>query len=263
MSNDRHEIVFGAYSAYYDLLYGDKDYAGEAEYISRILLSHAPEASSLLDLGCGTGSHAANLAKLRWSVHGVDRSEDMLNIARRRHASLNDGDFARLSFSFGDAREVRLRRYFDVVTALFHVASYQTRNEDLAALFETAHAHLMPGGIFFFDFWYGPAVLVQKPETRIRRLGNSCIDVLRIAEPVLHPNMNVVEVNYEIQITPHRGGTPTRLKEAHAMRYLFLPEVERWLSDWDMHICRVEEWMTGRPAGEGTWSVCVAARKGS
>ena len=70
--------VFGAYSEYYDLLYTDKDYVGEVAFISGLLDEYAPGARSLLELGCGSGRHAAMLAEQDRTVHGIDISEEML-----------------------------------------------------------------------------------------------------------------------------------------------------------------------------------------
>jgi len=47
--------VFDAYSHYYDLLYRDKNYKAETDYICKNINELNPEAKSLLDLGCGTG----------------------------------------------------------------------------------------------------------------------------------------------------------------------------------------------------------------
>ena len=50
--------VFEEYSKYYDLLYQDKDYEGEVEYIIDLIEKYAPKTASVLELGCGTGKHA-------------------------------------------------------------------------------------------------------------------------------------------------------------------------------------------------------------
>ena len=50
--------VFGPYSRYYDLLNRDKDYDGEVEYVAGLLRRHSKRpVRSVLDVGCGTGSH--------------------------------------------------------------------------------------------------------------------------------------------------------------------------------------------------------------
>jgi len=103
--------------------------------------------------------------------------------------------------------------------------SYQTTNADLGAAFATAAAHLRPGGLFLFDFWYGPAVLIQRPEVRVKRLADEEIAVTRIAEPVMRVNENLVDVNYTVFIEVKATGQTEQVRETHRMRYLFLPEL--------------------------------------
>ena len=50
--------VFSSYARYYDLLYRDKDYAAEAEYVASLIRKFHPAARSIIELGSGTGIHA-------------------------------------------------------------------------------------------------------------------------------------------------------------------------------------------------------------
>lgn len=217
--------VFDCYAHYYDLLYKDKDYAAEADYVARHLREHDRNAKTILELGCGTGAHAEHLARSGYTVHGVDMSAEMLARAESRKARLPADVAARMSFSAGDVRSVRTNQTYDAVISLFHVMSYQVTNDDLSAMYDTAAIHLAKGGLFLFDYWYGPAVLTQIPEVRIKRLENEAISVVRIAEPVMHLNDNVVDVNYTVFIEQKSTGKIEQVKEKHSMRYLFLPEL--------------------------------------
>jgi len=49
--------LFERYAAYYDLLYRDKDYAAEVDYVLHTLHEAAPQIKAVLELGCGTGRH--------------------------------------------------------------------------------------------------------------------------------------------------------------------------------------------------------------
>lgn len=252
--------IFSNYARYYDLMYQDKDYVGEAQFIQRLIQTYAPATTTILELGCGTGNHAMLLAKEGYQVHGVDLSQEMLGYANERCDRLSPALATRLQFSQGDLRQVRLDRKFDVVLSLFHVMSYQTNNEDLLAAFETAKAHLVPGGILIFDVWYGPAVLSEPPTVRIKRLEDRSIQVTRIAEPVMEPNKNLVDVNYHIFIKDLISSKIDEVREVHTMRYLFKPELELLLDRLQMQIVESGEWLTDRQPGLNTWGVYFIVR---
>jgi len=251
--------VFGNYSRYYNLFYRDKDYVGEAAYIAELIRQHRPGAANVLDLGCGTGRHAALLAEKGFAVTGVDRSAEMLAVAAAQLAG-REPQAPPLNFHQGDLRAIRLGETFDAVVSLFHVMSYQTGNDDLRAAFATVRQHLKPGGVFIFDCWYGPAVLTDRPTVRIKRLEDEEIAVTRIVEPVMHANDNLVDSNYQVLIRDKASGKVEELRETHHMRYLFRPELELLLAEAEMRVIEAAEWMTGRPAGFDTWGVCFVVR---
>lgn len=248
--------VFGEYSRCYDLLYRDKDYAAESDYVARLIRRFHPPAASILELGSGTGVHAGLLADRGFSVHGVERSRKMLSRARVRE----NRDRLSLTFTEGDIRAVRLGESFDAVVALFHVISYQTTNEDATAVFETARHHLRAGGVFVFDAWYGPAVLTERPAVRIKRMADGRDAVTRLAEPVLHPNENVVDVHYHVFARNLATNGVDEFREVHAMRYFFKPEIERIAKETGFRCEHAEEWLSGKPIGCGTWGACFVLR---
>jgi len=253
--------VFGAYSHYYNLLYKDKDYQGEADYVRALLARHAPSANSLLDLGCGTGRHDLLLAAHGHTVTGADLSEEMLSVARTQPLPGSAVPAAKLpEFVHGDVRTLRLGKHFDAVVSLFHVMSYQVTNQDLRAAFTTARAHLHPGGVFLFDCWYGPGVLTDPPATRVKRLQDDQVRVTRLAEPVLHPQRNVVDVNYHIFVQSQQGSELSELKETHHMRYLFQPEIELLLEATGFRLQAAHEFATFETPTLRSWTAVFVAR---
>jgi len=242
--------VFDAYARYYDLVNQEKDYPAEAQYVASLIQEHGGETSTLLDIGCGTGRHAELLADSGFEVEGLDRAEGMIAQAKSRRPDIG--------YHVGDVCDFNLGKAFDVVSALFHVISYLTEEDQLRAAFKSIRNHLKPGGLFVFDCWHGPAVLHQRPEVRIRRLASESARVVRIAEPEMLPEKNRVNVNFEIFV--EENGTWSQFTEEHPMRYLFRPEFEALLSDSGMELLRAEEWLTGNEPGEDTWSVVYVAR---
>jgi SAM-dependent methyltransferase len=252
--------VFAGYSRYYDLLYRDKDYAGEADYIAGLIRSYSPNAKTVMEIGCGTGAHAAELAEIGYEVSGVDMSEGMLEAAESRRSSLPREVGSRLEFFHGDARSVRLNRKFDVVISLFHVMSYQTSNADLAAAFATAREHVTPGGAFIFDCWYGPAVLRQWPSVTEKRLSDDSTEVHRTATPEIHVNENIVDVNYVVVVKDKSTDVSETLRETHRMRYLFTPEIELVLESVGMKLVDSRAWMKDSPPDADTWAAVFVGR---
>lgn len=244
-----------AYAHYYNSIYQDKNYTGEVDFILSLLNEYQPNTESILELGCGTGSHALILAEKGYQVDGVDLSPEMLKVLDERIQKLPPEITEKTSFWQGDIQSIRTGKKYDAVISLFHVMSYQTSNEALNAAFETAKEHLNPGGIFLFDCWYGPAVLSDRPVTRIKRLEDKQTSIVRIAEPGMSPNENLVEVNYQIFLSDRNDSTQNHFHETHSMRYLFQPEVKTLLEKNQLNFLQCREWITNNTPGFDSWNV--------
>lgn len=245
------------YSQYYDLLYSDKDYTSEVEYVEGLIKDNSNNANTILDMGCGTGKHAELLCDKGYIVHGIDLSQDMLKIAENRRKGKED----KLEFSYSNIQELNLNKQFDVVVSLFHVMSYQNSNEELIKAFEVAKNHLSDGGIFVFDFWYGPAVLTDLPTTRVKRLENESIKVTRIAQPVIHAQENIVDVNYDVFIEDKQTKEIIEKKELHKMRYMFDKELELVCQKAGFSIKKKHEWMSIKNPDFKSWNVVWVLKK--
>src|SRR5262249_55766444 len=148
----------------------------------------------------------------------------------------------------------------DVVISLFHVVCYQTTNEALLGIFESARAALNPSGLFIFDFWHGPAVLTERPEVRVKRVTTASQELTRIAEPQLQVNSNVVDVKYTLIALDRKTGLAEEHVENHSVRYLFLPEIKLIAGYCGFEIVEVGEWLTGRSLHERCWSGYIVAQ---
>jgi len=231
--------TFGKYySKYYDLFYKEKDYKGEAHYINELIKKFSPiNCKTLLDIGCGTGKHLKFFKELGYSVSGIDLSQDMIDEAKK-NLSQNKGLFCCNSNDFN------LNSKYDVIISLFHVMNYIIKNEDLEKTFKNISLHLSKGGIFIFDFWYGPAVLSDKPSVKIKRLEDNSIKVTRITEPEFIENENIVDVNFEVIIEDKKTLSVEKIYETHEMRYLFLPEIEQFLDIANLKVIDFFQWLS-------------------
>lgn len=245
-------VVFDNYSKYYDLLYQDKDYSGEADYIYSLIKNFAPETKTILELGCGTGKHAKLLKDIyHLYTYGIDMSEKMLNQAKGLG----------IDCELGDVRTFRCDKKFDTVVSLFHVVSYQTTDEDVTNMFDTASSHLDKDGVFIFDLWYKPAVLAQVPEKRTKIMENGEIKVVRHCFPNHIADKSIVEVNYDIEILDKFTKNIENLSEKHLMRYFSIDEIKEFASKKGIEMVHSEEWLTGDCPSEKTWGVCFVGVK--
>lgn len=90
---------------------------GTAQEVDAIadLVDLSPD-STVLDIGCGPGRHAIELARRGHRVLGLDISETFVDIARRRAADEDVAD--RCEFLVADARTFEPNRRFDLVVSL-------------------------------------------------------------------------------------------------------------------------------------------------
>jgi SAM-dependent methyltransferase len=247
--------VFGPdYAQAYDSLYNDKDYSAECDLIERVFRDYAGgKVQRVLDLGCGTGGHAAVLAERGYDVVGVDRSPDMLHVARQRVPSAR--------FESGDIRSIQLGETFDAALIMFAVLGYVTSSSELEGALAAVRQHLRPGGVLFADVWYGPAVLAERPSERVKVIDTpSGGQLIRAASSQLDVRRNVCHVNYQLWRLD-RERVCGHVREQHSMRYFFEPELESLLAHASFTLERVGAFpnLHDDPS-EHTWNIAAVAR---
>ncbi len=249
------------YSSLYDELYASKDYQKECELIDSIVETYSAGSSNeslkILDIGCGTGGHAVPLAKMGYRVVGVDPSEFMLSRAREKV----EKEEVAVEFVHASTADFECADEFDVCISMFAVFCYHQRNEEILQAFQRIARHLKPEGLFVMDFWFGPAVLCQAPETRVRFFEVDGSTFCRVVTPTLDVCAHTVSTHYDlIELSPSKPAT--RSSETHVMRYFFLKELELYCSQVGLRVERFGVFpdLESEPT-EDTWNVMMVARK--
>lgn len=144
--------AFGQSARVYDALNRHKDYAGASATLGALVDRLAPHASTLLDVGCGTGQHLSHLCG-RLAVEGLDVSPQMLEVARARCPGV--------PFHEGSLVEFSLGRRFDIVTCLFGSIAYALDEAGLRRAALNLAEHLQPGGLTIVEPWLTPGRFVS------------------------------------------------------------------------------------------------------
>ena len=200
---------------FYDAIYSFKDYASEAAQLrERIARIRGRDAHTLLDVACGTGAHLAELRSW-YAVEGVELSEAMLAIARRR---LPD-----VALHPGDMRDFSLPRRFDVITCLFSSIGYTRVADEMRRAVHNMAAHLAPGGLLLVEPWFFPQVYkpghvsadwFQRPDMKIARASMSeLVDGISVIE--MH-HLVATSAGVESFIERHELGLFTEAEYADA-----------------------------------------------
>lgn len=250
--------IFQDYAKYYNIFYKDKDYTKEAENAELLFKRwDTGKQISILNLGCGTGKHDIAFAKLGYSVTGIDISPQMVEAAQKN----NTRSQYDIEYEVADIRNYTAGKTYDVATSLFHVISYQNKNKDILGTFHTAAKALRQNGIFIFDFWYGPGVLSDRPSVRIKTADDAGHAIYRIANPQMHAQENIVDVNYKIFVVEKETGYTKLVEETHKMRYYFVPELKAYLETAGFQMLECLDCTTLKKAEFDSWTAICAAKK--
>lgn len=131
----------------------------QVDFIAKNLPLHLDD--KILDLCCGVGRHALELARRGYQVVGVDWSNNYLEVARQMAQREN----LAVEFVQQDMRNIDYKNSFDVVINMFTSFGYFDNEDDNEKAIRQIAQALKPGGLFFFDFINLSSLLRFPPST--------------------------------------------------------------------------------------------------
>ena len=171
------------FAEYYDLLTKHKDYKKECDFIETVLSKFLKKPpNKILDVGCGTGTHAIELAKRGYKVFAFDVAKPMVEIAIKKDKQNT------VLFSHTDITNYRGKK-FDAVISMFNTIGYFSGFLDFVIFLKNVRSTMSDQGIFIFDCWNGLAVTKIRPSSRLLILDTERGKIYRFVEPKL----NIIE----------------------------------------------------------------------
>jgi 2-polyprenyl-3-methyl-5-hydroxy-6-metoxy-1,4-benzoquinol methylase len=140
-----YEEVFENYAEGYDREVFTRGTLGEVDFIEAE--AGGDRKKKILDVGCGTGRHAVELAKRGYEVTGLDLSETLLGKARAKAAEAG----VKIDFIRADARDFRFDAAFDLAIMICEGAFPLMETDDMNfRILENVTRALKPGGKLIF-----------------------------------------------------------------------------------------------------------------
>jgi 2-polyprenyl-3-methyl-5-hydroxy-6-metoxy-1,4-benzoquinol methylase len=138
---------YNEFAQYYDLLMSDVDYDEWTAYVLNILKKYKTSHRDILEMACGTGNIAVNMAKYGYNVTAFDLSGDMLAVASNKATKNN----VYIKFLCQDMRDININNSYGIILCLCDSINYITDHDDLMSVFTWVYKHLKDDGIFIFD----------------------------------------------------------------------------------------------------------------
>jgi SAM-dependent methyltransferase len=168
-SPDWWQTGFGpGYLALYDDFLAERTPV-EVDQIEALLQLHPPRR--ILDLPCGQGRHAIELARRGYQVTGVDLSPYMLGVAAERAEAAR----VRVRWLAGDMREALPGETFDLILNLFTSLGYFDDEADDRRVVRAAASMLEPGGRFLLEVINGQRVIGNFQEREWFTVGQTAV----------------------------------------------------------------------------------------
>lgn len=221
----------------YDLVYRGrgKDYAAEVSQVMDLAERRGILPSSLLDVACGTGAHLEHFADLVDRAEGVELSEEMIGLARRRVPS------ARLHT--GDMRDFSLGTTFSLVTCMFSSIGYMRDTIELGLALSCLARHLEPGGVVVVEPWWFPETFIEGyVSAHVVEEGRRSVS--RVSHSVREGGDTVMEVHF---VVADAGLGVRHFVDVHRIALFTREEYETAFRDAGLKV----EFIEGGPSGRG------------
>lgn len=204
----------------------------------------APDAESVLEVGCGTGRLLARFRNEYETAVGLERSEAMVERAQTR----TDAPVV-----VGDATSAKLDETFDAVVMLGRVTGHFLEDGEVERAVENCFAHLRPDGVLLFDYF--PAERMEDDHEKFDAFESEAYRVERATHSTIPDDApGRMEVEFGYEITDRRTGERATASETMTLRTFAHDEVRELLADAGFAE------VTIRPEGADGWPLAVARK---
>jgi len=189
-----------------------------------------------LELGCGTGRVLIPIAKAGINITGLDLSDNMLSVCRKKLTALDEDIQKRVTLINGSMTDFNIDDKFNLITIPFRAFQHILSVDDQLSCFKCINRHLGKNGLLIFDVFLVNLKIIANPRIneeiddfpeyelddgrRLRR-------TYRIISSSAIDQCNDIEMTYHLT---DKNGNTEQIVQAFSMRYFFKFEIEHLLS---------------------------------
>ena len=231
-------------SKVYDFGWADfsKQYIG---LINELFSERGITQATILDIACGTGTLAIELAQSGHIVRGIDSSPEMIRIAKSKPIKLPN-----LFFDVQDMVRFNVDGKFDLVTCTFDSINYIRKLNDLREMLFRVASVLYERGLFIFDSNTKQLYISHSDETYKRELNGQSF--------IQHCSYDSAR-NIATTVFSFSDGT----YEIHKQRPYDYDELGPLLKHAGFHVVHLFSWFERMPYSSNTPKLFCVAEKGT
>ena len=209
---------------YYDVMHQHRNYPQECQFAANLIQQYHPGTTHILDIGCGTGEHAINMAHQGYTVTAIDTSPDMLQLAQEKSKRAG----VAIDFRCTDLHTLQGIEKSQAIYCLGYMLLYLTTYEEIMSFLTTVYQALEPQGVFLVDFINGWSLLNQYPRDKfVYTHENTTIMCFQQASLKKQERVRHIEFYYVID---HHDGEVHTIFAEEDLRIFFDDEVQFLLS---------------------------------
>ncbi len=243
------------YSQVYDVLYRNKNYSNEFNFIDRIIKKLNKNSKTILELGCGTGSYTKFFLK-KYDVTAVDISLAMLKLAKKKIKNKNVKFLNKNILNYKSTK-----KKYDVIGTFFDVVSYFKNENEFKKFLFLSNYNLNKNGLIIFDFWNKEGVLNLKPTKRIKHFETNKYNIIKITDPQRIKKKDIISVNTRVFKINKNSDKFEATQEVHKMRFYQLNKIKDQLKRHSFKFMGWYEIGRKKSVLNKCWSILVVAKK--
>lgn len=219
--------IYQKFGKYYDQIYSSfYDYKLECDNLEELFRKFCKkQPREILDIGCGTGSHAIELSKRGYNLSGIDISPGMVEQAKRKARDAK----VEIDFQIQDMKSLDFPSKFDAAICMFGGFGYLITEDDYNEFLTRLKGALKKDSPFLFEFWNIGGV---KPGFKnwIKTRDSEGNTLIRLNGSDFNNKTNIISVSFDFYVLSETEIIDS-FKEVHRLRCFSIEEIEELLAN--------------------------------